>query len=66
MRLRGFVPIEELDAAAQVPRDGERRSGQRSNGVQPSVASPPPALADNVVTIDDWERRVSLFGEAEG
>jgi hypothetical protein len=66
MRLRGFVPIEELDAAAQVPPDGGRRSGRPSTTEPPSVASPPPAFAENVVTIDDWERRVSLFGEAEG
>src|SRR5215211_4684313 len=76
MRLRGFVPIEDL--AEDIPRDGGRTSElpgtapgprKRRSGGRPSddsrVVSPPPALAENVGGIDDWEKRVSLFGEAD-
>ena len=58
MRLRGFVPIEELAVQPEpVPLEP----------VRPGAAHPPampaPVLMD---ALDDWERRVSLFGEAEG
>ena len=58
MRLRGFVPVEELalqpDPAPLEPAPP---------GAAGAPAMPPPVLMD---ALDDWERRVSLFGEAEG
>jgi hypothetical protein len=74
MRLRGFIPVEELQAV-EVAREGTRRRKPRG-GTLPGrtlpgsdeswVAGPPPVAADTLGGVDDWEKRVSLFGEAEG
>ena len=52
MRLRGFVPLDELDAV---------EPAAPTQTPEPRVV-PPRLLAEGV---DDWERRVSLFGELE-
>jgi hypothetical protein len=55
MRLRGFVPLDELDAVEPAPPTAPTQTPE------PRVV-PPRLVAEGV---DDWERRVSLFGELE-
>lgn len=72
MRLRGFIPVEELvlerrppEEARDAPAPEEARDAPaRAPALRETIKPlPRPVLADGV---DDWERRVSLFGEAEG
>jgi hypothetical protein len=69
MRLRGFIPVEELQAV-EVAREGtpsrKPRSGTRPGSDDSWVPRPPPVAADTLGGVEDWEKRVSLFGEAEG
>ncbi len=66
MRLRGFIPLEELQASGQAdparpepePAAPPRRKRAK---VEPTVARRP----ERPIPIDDWEARVSLFGEAD-
>jgi hypothetical protein len=62
MRLRGFVPVEEL---AMEERPPDRAKAPAPGQDTRAKRKPPlrPLLPDS---IDDWEKRVSLFGEAEG
>jgi hypothetical protein len=75
MRLRGFVPLEELAAVpvrlsgAEVGEDApDRRDppGRRRppdlRGAPPDPPVPPAVLGD----VPDWTARTSLFGEGEG
>jgi hypothetical protein len=63
MRLRGFVPVADVD-----PESGEGKEARRTKRSRParraSVARPPVTPADRALG-DDWETRVSLFGEAD-
>jgi hypothetical protein len=64
MRLRGFVPIEEVQGP-EVVAEGPpipKRSPRPRRG---KVAAPVVRRADRPVPVDDWEARVSLFGEAD-
>jgi hypothetical protein len=63
MRLRGFVPIEELATSTQERADDALPPSAPSRGARDLKPEPRPLLPDS---IDDWEKRVSLFGEAEG
>jgi hypothetical protein len=79
MRLRGFVPVDELEPVV-VPGRGARTSDRpaaparnarrRRDGLgtaRSKVVSRLPAASENVGgVVDDWETRVSLFGEADG
>ena len=49
MRLRGFVPVEELQ------RDGPPIGDQEQSAVPAFIAEP----------LESWETRTSLFGDAE-
>ena len=62
MRLRGFVPLDEL--LTPDARREPARTEPALNGTELSEPAPMPAPPARV--IDDWERRVSLFGEPEG
>ena len=63
MRLRGFVPVEEL-AMEKRPPEEARAAPAPAPALRETIKPlPRPVLPDG---IDDWERRVSLFGEAEG
>jgi hypothetical protein len=74
MRLRGFIPIEEVRAegnvvpvAAEPPtppvnaREATPAPRPRRVRVDTTIVRRP----DGPIPIDDWETRVSLFGEAE-
>jgi hypothetical protein len=72
MRLRGFVPVEQLAMEERPPE--EAGAATATEGARTAPA-PAPALRETIKPlpravlpdgIDDWERRVSLFGEAEG
>lgn len=76
MRLRGFIPIEDVDPnlAGQAADPPMRRAARprRASGGPPATGEPPARVATPVVRragrrvpVDDWEARVSLFGEAE-
>jgi hypothetical protein len=62
MRLRGFVPVEEL-AMEQRPPDRPKAPAPGPDTRAKRRSPLRPLLPDS---IDDWEKRVSLFGEAEG
>jgi len=69
MRLRGFVPVDEPPLPAERQPRASRGRRRRSDGDPrdgSSVARRPhkPAEAPGSA-IDDWEQRVSLFGEAD-
>ncbi|HET9852506.1 MAG TPA: hypothetical protein VFP56_08375 [Candidatus Limnocylindrales bacterium] len=65
MRLRGFVPVEELDIVDSPSREG-RRPERHTDAKRARVARPRQAVGDDVGGVsDDWEQRVSLFGEAD-
>jgi hypothetical protein len=66
MRLRGFVPLDDLVAAeapAQSPTPFEPPAARPTPAQTPQPRDVPPRLLAEGV--DDWERRVSLFGELE-
>ena len=64
MRLRGFIPIEELESSARP--DAAVAPEPRTSRRKPTpVAAPPVKRADRPLPVDDWETRVSLFGEAD-
>jgi hypothetical protein len=64
MRLRGFVPIEELDAtkAELDPPTPKKRAARSRRSTPPG---PVVRSANRPTPVDDWEARVSLFGEAD-
>ncbi len=64
MRLRGFIPIEELEPS-NGPDAAEAPVPRASRSQRAKVAAPPVRRADRPLPVDDWETRVSLFGEAE-
>lgn len=63
MRLRGFVPLDELAAAESLATQPPIRDATSS--VPPRVSERRAAPA-RFLSEDDWETRVSLFGELEG
>jgi hypothetical protein len=63
MRLRGFVPIEELAAAEAALEDGGVRAPRPAAPERARQTRRAPSLP--VDPLEDWERRVSLFGDAE-
>jgi len=77
MRLRGFVPLDELiaiqpsgsgdsrdDAPAAAPGSVRKRGGDSGGAAKIAPQVVPPAVLPDA--FDDWERRISLFGELEG
>jgi hypothetical protein len=67
MRLRGFIPLEELQAPGQaIPVEPEpgMRPAPRPRRARVD-ASATVRRAERPIPIDDWEARVSLFGEVE-
>lgn len=67
MRLRGFVPIEDVGpskAPAATP-DGARAASRVSRPKRPAVALPVIRSTNGALPADDWEARVSLFGEGD-
>jgi hypothetical protein len=75
MRLRGFVPVDELTPEpppdAPPPTDGGAVSPARRERDEPPRV-PPRDVAHRAVPrrlmpdgADEWEKRVSLFGEAD-
>jgi hypothetical protein len=65
MRLRGFIPIEELEAPSAAPQTSEPPTRRGSRRQPREVAAPQVRHADRPIPVDDWETRVSLFGEAD-
>ena len=67
MRLRGFVPIEDLGPTGAVPADPQpaRRAGRAKELKRAKASTPAVRRGTRLVPVDDWETRVSLFGEAD-
>jgi hypothetical protein len=77
MRLRGFVPVEELTleppsatasaASSEAPATGAPEVRRKAAPDRRAPKLPPRAVARRLLPdgADEWEKRVSLFGETD-
>ncbi len=65
MRLRGFVPLDQLAGPTDPPAPEPTKPAAREVRDAPDASRPAFRASDRASAVDDWEARVSLFGEAE-
>ena len=64
MRLRGFVPVQELESEPGAP-DPDPRAARAVRPRRVRPARPAVGARKHPTPVDDWEARVSLFGEPD-